>query len=59
MLDVLHFSTRLEIRPDLKIIEKFVKGVSTALDKLTYNQIGEFLESLLNLDFKPSPELSA
>jgi hypothetical protein len=58
MLDVLHFSTRLEIRPDQKILDKFVKGACTALDKLTYTQIAEFLESLLNLEYKVTPEIN-
>jgi len=58
MLDVLHFSTRLELRPDQKIVDKSVKGVCTALNHLTYTQIAEFLESLLNLEYRLGPEVS-
>jgi len=58
MLSILHFITRLEVSPDPKIVEKLAKGVMGGIDKLTYSQIGTFLESLLSLDYKVTPEFS-
>lgn len=58
MLNVLHIMTRLEVAPDAKLVEKLAKGVNSSLNQLTYPQIASFLESLLNLDYKPSPEFS-
>ena len=58
MLSILHFITRLEVSPDPKIVEKLAKGVIGSIDKLTYSQISTFLESLLGLDYKVTPEFS-
>jgi hypothetical protein len=58
MLSILHFITRLEVTPDPKIVEKLAKGVMGGIDKLAYAQIATFLESLLSLDFKVTPEFS-
>jgi tyrosine-protein phosphatase YwqE len=58
MLSILHFITRLEVSPDHKIVEKLAKGVIGGIEKLTYVQIATFLESLLSLDYKVTPEFS-
>ena len=57
-MQMLHIMTRIDVQHDQKLIGKLAKSVNDGLSKLSYTQIGLYLESLLLLDFKVTPEFS-
>lgn len=58
IINLLHICTRLEVAPDQKIVDKLAKGAVKSIEKLTYKQFSSFLESLINLGYTMTPEMS-
>ncbi len=59
-LQYLSLMTRVDMQHDAKVIERFARSIAIEhVAEVTYQEMGQFLEALMFLQYKPSEEVSA
>ena len=50
--------TRVDMQHDAKVVERLARSVAlNHLEKVTYSEMGQFLETLMFLGYKPNEEI--
>ena len=50
--------TRVDMQHDAKVVERLARSIAlNHLEKITYSEMGQFLETLMFLGYKPNEEI--